>query len=90
MALRHRDRRRDEAVAEEQRRAEQADRADRRPQSPVATRHDSSVLSASTPPSPRLSARSTIVTYLTEMTSISDQRISDSRPSTLASLTAMP
>ena len=51
---------------------------------------DSSVLSASTPPSPRLSARSTKVTYFTEITRINDHRISDSRPRMLISLTAIP
>jgi hypothetical protein len=51
---------------------------------------DSRVLNASTPPSPRLSARKTMPTYLMEMTSTSDHTISDSRPRMLVSLTARP
>ncbi len=37
------------------------------------------------PPSPSLSARITTARYLTQITSTSDQNMSDSRPSTLAS-----
>ncbi len=43
-----------------------------------------SAISARMPPSPRLSARSTTPRYFTEITRISDQKISDSTPITLA------
>ena len=45
---------------------------------------------ASTPPSPLLSARRTSAMYLTEMMSISAQKMSERTPRTLARLTAMP
>src|SRR6185369_14752357 len=51
---------------------------------------ETNVLRASTPPSPRLSARSTIATYLTEMISTSDQRISDRMPRMFCSVNGMP
>ena len=43
-----------------------------------------SAISAMMPPSPSLSARVMMVTYLTETTSTSDQNTSDSRPSTVS------
>jgi hypothetical protein len=42
------------------------------------------------PPSPRLSKRSIIVTYLSDTMSISDQNISDSTARTLASFRGSP
>ena len=42
------------------------------------------------PPSPSLSARITNTRYLIEMISVSDQKISDSTPSTLSRVGAMP
>ena len=39
-----------------------------------------SAINASTPPSPSLSARMTKIRYLTETTSVIDQKISDSTP----------
>ncbi len=42
------------------------------------------------PPSPLLSARITNSTYFSDTTTISDQKISDSAPSTLSWLTPMP
>ena len=50
----------------------------------------SRVVSASTPPSPLLSARRTMPTYLTEMTSSRDQKMSDRMPSTLSASTLIP
>jgi hypothetical protein len=44
---------------------------------------ETSAVSASTPPSPLLSARSTSVTYLNVTTMMSAQKITDSTPSTL-------
>jgi hypothetical protein len=49
-----------------------------------------SEVSARMPPSPRLSARRTKTAYLTEMTSASAQKMSDSTPSTLSRVTPMP
>ena len=49
-----------------------------------------SAISAMVPPSPRLSARMTSTTYLSETTIISTQRIADSPPSTLSTLSGMP
>ena len=51
---------------------------------------DTRAISASTPPSPPLSARITKTRYLIEMTRISDQTISDSTPNTLSGVGAMP
>ena len=45
---------------------------------------DTSAISASTPPSPRLSARMTTMTYFRVTTMINAQVISDSMPSTLS------
>ena len=45
--------------------------------------------SASTPPSPLLSKRRTNETYFTDTISITDQKISDSTPSTLTSLSGI-
>jgi len=47
-------------------------------------------MSAIVPPSPRLSARITSTTYLSETTTISTQKIADSPPSTLSTLSGMP
>jgi hypothetical protein len=47
-------------------------------------------VSASTPPSPLLSAFNTTLTYLSRMTRTKDQKISDSTPSTCSGVTAMP
>ena len=49
-----------------------------------------SAVSARIPPSPRLSARRTKMPYLTEITSTSDQKMSDSTPSTLARVGSTP
>jgi hypothetical protein len=49
-----------------------------------------SAISAMMPPSPLLSARRMKVAYLTETTRISDQKISDSTPSTFSRPTATP
>ena len=49
-----------------------------------------SAVSAITPPSPWLSARSTNSTYLSDTTQINDQKISDSTPSTPSWLTCTP
>src|SRR3546814_992752 len=49
-----------------------------------------SVISAMMPPSPSLSARMMMVTYLTVTTIISDQNTSDSRPSTVSWLAISP
>jgi hypothetical protein len=45
------------------------------------------LVSASTPPSPLLSARRMMPTYLTLMTSVSDQKIRESTPSTFGPVT---
>ena len=42
------------------------------------------------PPSPRLVARSTSATYLSETTIISAQKIADTPPSTLSGVSGMP
>ena len=42
------------------------------------------------PPSPRLSARMTIVRYLKVTTKLSDQKMSDRMPSTFGSSTGKP
>ena len=42
------------------------------------------------PPSPRLSARMIRITYLTDTTIISAQKIADTPPTTLAAENAMP
>ena len=86
----HRDGRRDHAVAVEQRRAEEADEHERPSGCPAlaAPSGVTSAVRARMPPSPWLSARMTNVRYLTQITSTSDQNMSDSRPSTLASMTA--
>ena len=76
----HRDRRRDRAVAVDQRRAEQADRDDDRPRCRFLT--PSSVISAMMPPSPSLSTRMAKLTYLTVVIRTSVHRISDRAPST--------
>ena len=77
----HRDRRRDHAVAVQQRRAEDAERDQHRPadrearaalRRVAALGRASSAVSARMPPSPWLSARSTSATYFTETTSSSD------------------
>ena len=69
----HRDRRRDHAVAVEQRRAEDAHQDEHRPAA-VRCRcaAAASAVSARMPPSPWLSARITIAMYLTEITSSSE------------------
>jgi hypothetical protein len=48
----------------------------------ISLRRDTSAISASTPPSPRLSARITTTTYFSVTTTISAQVISDRMPST--------
>ncbi len=50
---------------------------------------DTSAISASTPPSPLLSARITKIRYLMEMSSVSAQKISDSTPITLSGVGAI-
>ena len=49
-----------------------------------------SAISASTPPSPSLSARMTNIRYFTETTSVIDQKTSDSTPKMLAATGATP
>jgi hypothetical protein len=51
------------------------------------TARNASAIRASVPPSPLLSARSRISTYLTVTTRISAQRIIDSTPSTISRVT---
>ena len=51
---------------------------------------DTSAISASTPPSPRLSARMTTMTYFRVTTMINAQVISDSMPSTLSGVGFSP
>ncbi|MGY4296288.1 hypothetical protein ACVWXN_004383 [Bradyrhizobium sp. i1.4.4] len=51
---------------------------------PVPTARWASAISASVPPSPLLSARSRITTYLSVTTTMSAHRISESTPSTAA------
>ena len=75
----HGDGRRDHAVAVEQRRPEDAERNQHRPadgqprrSAAARARPGISAVRASTPPSPWLSARITIATYLIEMTSRSE------------------
>ena len=80
----HRDRRRDDAVAVEEGGAENAEQ--RRPRAPCrAARRAAartSAASAITPPSPSLSARMTMPTYLTETMSVIDQNIIEITPKT--------
>ena len=59
------------------------------PRLPPSAR-EASAISASVPPSPLLSARSRMSTYLAVTTSSSAQMISDRMPSTTGSLTAWP
>jgi len=54
------------------------------------TADDASAISAMIPPSPLLSARMMRITYLSETTIISDQKIVDRPPSTLAVPSGMP
>ena len=87
----HRDRRRDHAVAVQERRAEQP--GDHKPlPAPLASPLGGATkaVRAMIPPSPLLSARMTKPRYLTEMTRIRDQKISDRMPSTLAGVPAIP
>ena len=49
-----------------------------------------SASSAMMPPSPRLLARSTRVTYLSETTIISDQKIVETPPTMLSAVSGMP
>ena len=49
-----------------------------------------SAVRAIIPPSPQLSARMTNVRYLTEMTMMSAQKMSERMPRTFAAVTAMP
>ena len=87
----HRDRRRDHAVAVEQRRAEEAEGDEDGAARSTATRAcATSAISARMPPSPRLSARMTKTRYLSEMTMISDQKISESTPRTFSGVAATP
>ena len=75
----HRDRRRDDPVAIDQRRAKQA----RPPPAPCSTAPlapVTSAISARMPPSPWLSARITKTQYLIETVTISAQTTSDSKP----------
>ena len=51
---------------------------------------ETSAISASTPPSPLLSARMTTATYFSVTTTISAQVMSDSMPSTLSCVGCMP
>ena len=76
----HRDRRRDDRIAVEQRGADDAEQDEARRAAPSA--RWASAISASVPPSPLLSARSRMTTYLSVTMTISAQRISDSTPST--------
>ena len=88
----HRDRRRDRAVAVEQRGADQAD--DQKLRAPGARlarcARDSSASSATMPPSPRLSARRIRSAYLIEMIRISAHRISDTTPRTASGVSGPP
>ena len=87
----HRDGRRDQAVAVEQRRAEHAERDDAAGDVPVGVDRCSGMTSAvraRMPPSPWLSARITSGRYLIEMMMISAQNTSEATPSALASVTA--
>ena len=75
----HRNRRRQHAVAEEQRQAQDRRDADDGLDPPLeAGERCASAASASTPPSPSLSARMMRTTYLIVTTMMSDQKISDS------------
>ncbi len=75
----HRDRRRDHAVAVEQRRAEDAERDQRRHAwRRRCLRRSISATSAMMPPSPWLSARMMNATYLSETMIVSAQKISES------------
>jgi len=62
----------------------------RRRRSVIAFCRDTSAISASTPPSPRLSARITTTTYLRVTTMMSTQVISDRMPSTLSCVGLRP
>ena len=59
----------------------------RTPRSEVAVRERTSATSARMPPSPSLSARITNTRYLIETMTMSDQKISESTPSTLPVVT---
>ena len=83
-----RERRRDHRVAIKQRGADDAEQDDA--ELPRPTARCASAISASVPPSPLLSARSRITTYLTVTMRISAQMISDSTPRTTGSLAASP
>ena len=78
----HGDRGRDHAVAVEQRRAEDAERDQRRlaPTAALAVARWTSAMRAMMPPSPSLSARMMNVTYLTETMSVIAQKTSEMTP----------
>ena len=87
----HRDRRGDDPVAVEQRGAEQARGHQQPSEAPAACRRGrASASSARMPPSPRLSARMTIVRYLNVTTKLSDQKMSERMPRTFGSSTGKP
>ena len=81
----HRQRRRDDGVAVEQRAADDAEQDDDAGAARPSAR-GASAISASVPPSPLLSARSRMSTYLRVTMTISAQMISDRMPSTTVSL----
>ena len=56
----------------------------------IAGWRDTSAIRASTPPSPRLSARMTTTTYFRVTTTISSQVISDRMPSTFSGVGCSP
>ncbi len=60
------------------------------PPRPPPSAREASAISASVPPSPLLSARKRISTYLAVTTKSSAQMISDRMPSTTGSLTGLP
>ncbi len=81
---------REHGVAVEERRAEHADQRAASTASRGRSRTDAvaSASSAMMPPSPRLSARSTSVTYLSETTIISAQKIADMPPRMFSGVSA--
>ena len=82
----HGDGRRDHAVAEEQRRAREraADEQLHAPPGTPLSCRCTSASSASTPPSPSLSARMMMTTYFSVTEIVSAQKMSDSTPRMLA------
>src|SRR3954470_16568925 len=87
----HRDRGGDHSVAIEQRSAEQTESNKAGAAPPLgAGRLSHEAQSARMPLSPLLSARMTKRMYLIEMMSVSDQKMSDSTPSTFSCVAATP